>query len=288
MKIADNVYHVHESSNVYCTLVIGTEKALLIDTGFGYPGLPSIVRELTDLPIMVAYTHGHLDHVQVNELCREVYVHPDDLALYKKDSGFLFRMAFGLFYRKYMSVEERKAYRMRRPLRPLVRFLHEGMVIDLGGTTLRVMSVPGHTKGSVCFLDSVNRLVYAGDAISNHVWICLKESTSVREYSRALARVLAEIDDSWSIVASHSEVPLRRVVLARLIDCASRIDPARSVPYNNPFCKNAFLYGEGFEVLRDRYGIHSFEEMVQRIGEVDKDVFTDGLVVSVVYTKDKL
>jgi glyoxylase-like metal-dependent hydrolase (beta-lactamase superfamily II) len=36
MKIADNVYHVHESSNVYCTLVIGTEKALLIDTGFGY------------------------------------------------------------------------------------------------------------------------------------------------------------------------------------------------------------------------------------------------------------
>ena len=43
-------------------LITGKEKALLIDTLNGVENLADIVRTITDLPVMVVNTHGHIDH----------------------------------------------------------------------------------------------------------------------------------------------------------------------------------------------------------------------------------
>ena len=61
--IGENIYHIYEPGGVYTTLIIGNEKALLIDTGYGYGNLREAVARLTDLPLIVANTHGHFDHV---------------------------------------------------------------------------------------------------------------------------------------------------------------------------------------------------------------------------------
>lgn len=44
LKIAENIYHIYEPGNVYTTLIIGEEKALLIDTGYGFGDLAAFVR----------------------------------------------------------------------------------------------------------------------------------------------------------------------------------------------------------------------------------------------------
>ena len=44
-------------------LLEGSEKALLIDTGTGLFDIPALVAELTDKPLIVALTHGHVDHI---------------------------------------------------------------------------------------------------------------------------------------------------------------------------------------------------------------------------------
>ena len=53
LKIAENIYHIYEPGNVYTTLIIGEEKALLIDTGYGFGDLAAFVRTLTDKPLEV-------------------------------------------------------------------------------------------------------------------------------------------------------------------------------------------------------------------------------------------
>ena len=63
LKIAENIYHIYEPGNVYTTLIIGEEKALLIDTGYGFGDLAAFVRTLTDKPLEVVLTHGHTDHI---------------------------------------------------------------------------------------------------------------------------------------------------------------------------------------------------------------------------------
>lgn len=44
-------------------LVIGSERACLIDTGLGVENIRKVVESLTDLPILVTTTHVHWDHI---------------------------------------------------------------------------------------------------------------------------------------------------------------------------------------------------------------------------------
>ena len=43
-------------------LFVGTERALLIDTGTCLFDIPATLGQLTDKPVDVALTHGHVDH----------------------------------------------------------------------------------------------------------------------------------------------------------------------------------------------------------------------------------
>ena len=70
------------SNSVYLYLLAGTEKALLIDTGFGEIDLPAAVRSLTSLPVEVVNTHGHFDHIGGNGAFDQVRLHRADEALY--------------------------------------------------------------------------------------------------------------------------------------------------------------------------------------------------------------
>ena len=59
-------------------LVLGEEKALLIDSGFGLGSLKKVVDGLTDLPVVLVNTHGHPDHGGGNGEFGSPYLHPDD------------------------------------------------------------------------------------------------------------------------------------------------------------------------------------------------------------------
>ncbi len=289
VKLSDSVYHMYESNGVYCTLIIGSEKALLVDSGFGCSDLPERVSTLTDKPLMVLNTHGHFDHIQANSFFSSVLIHKDDVPLLSKNNSILYKLAFYLLYLSKSSNADKKRYLKTITLRkPKIAYIQDGDVIDLGTIAITVVGTPGHTKGSVCLLDPVNHFVYSGDTVSNHVWICLKESMSVQTYMESLEKLLPLMDDSYQIVSAHSDVPLRTVVIGNMIRCCGNIDVRKSTAYIHPFCKKSFLYCEGLEPLMAQYGVRSFEELFDKIDIIDKDVFRNGEFVSVVYRKDKL
>lgn len=77
---------ITDLSGVHCFLVEGREKALLIDAMTGLRGLKDFVATLTDLPVEVAATHGHMDHVGGVFEFGGCYIHPLDMPMLAEES----------------------------------------------------------------------------------------------------------------------------------------------------------------------------------------------------------
>ena len=78
-KIAQGTYKIDEMGRDIAYLLLGNEKALLIDSTIGAGDIKKTVEEITDLPVTVAITHGHADHTggAVGKY-KEIYVQEDD------------------------------------------------------------------------------------------------------------------------------------------------------------------------------------------------------------------
>jgi len=63
---------------VHSYLVIGAERAALIDTGLGVGNVKAVVSQLTDLPIQVITTHAHWDHIGGHRFFDTISIHHAD------------------------------------------------------------------------------------------------------------------------------------------------------------------------------------------------------------------
>ena len=87
-KLSDRIYLFDDNHEATGYLVVGDEKALVIDTMNGLSNVLQLVRAITDLPVMVVNTHGHCDHIFGNIYFEEAYVHKNDLSLAAEHSSF--------------------------------------------------------------------------------------------------------------------------------------------------------------------------------------------------------
>jgi len=60
------IYEPFQWQEVISYLIVGTDKALLFDTGNGLGDIKAIVDQLTDKPITVLNSHSHFDHIGGN------------------------------------------------------------------------------------------------------------------------------------------------------------------------------------------------------------------------------
>ena len=147
-------------------LVIGEEKAALIDTGTGIDNIRTLAEHYTELPVMVVNTHHHLDHVAGNYLFDEVAIYDHPTARRTAERGYSHReavelLAEGLVWKPLPEGFNPNTYHVP-PFR-VTRWLHDGDVIDLGGRRLEVIHTPGHSPDSICLLDRGSRLLWTGD-----------------------------------------------------------------------------------------------------------------------------
>jgi len=197
-KVLDNVWLIDDAGESTCYVVLGKEKALVIDTLNGAENLQDVVRTLTDLPLVVVNTHGHGDHIQGNYFFDEMWIHPADETLAQEHYGWM---------REEME---------RAGLKPgKFRHLCIGQIFDLGGTKLEVVDLKGHTAGSVGFLDRDNRVLFSGDGVLLAPWMQLDHSLSIATYRDTLTDLKANFGKDFDYVL-HGHA--KGLVKADLVD----------------------------------------------------------------------
>ncbi len=208
-KITDTTTRIAGLGGELCYLVEGKERALLIDGLVGVGSLRAFVRELTDLPVQMAVTHGHIDHVGAAWEYGEVFIQPDDLPmLYSKqtmaaEGRLRFASAPGYFPRPKRTELTLSDVVPAGPVRTYP--IYEGDIFDLGGVRLEVIEVPGHTFGTVVFLNRDERVVFSGDACNVNTLLNLEASASIEEYLESLKHFRTYQDAFDVVYGGHGE-----------------------------------------------------------------------------------
>ncbi len=101
-------------------------------------------------------THLHFDHVWGN-----AFVHRDFVV--KPEANFE-----DLYIYEHMDEQIRSVVGMsipHPPLPPLGTSLLDGSEITFGNTTLKVLTTPGHSQGSICFYSEADDVLFSGDTL---------------------------------------------------------------------------------------------------------------------------
>lgn len=188
-EVRPGIWLMDEGHEATGYLVVGEEKACVIDTMNGYNDLNQAVRKITDKPLVVVNTHGHGDHICGNVYLGEAYLHPADRELarmFTEDPGFV------------------KILQERGATFPPFRDILPGDVIDLGGRTLEVFGLPGHTPGGILLLLREDRVLFTGDSVNHHLWMQLDGCLPIREYVKELDKVMFLLDRADIILHGHA------------------------------------------------------------------------------------
>lgn len=187
-------FYILDDGRVRCFLFTDEKDALLIDTAFPDSNIIAEVRKITDLPIRVALTHGDMDHTGGLKDFGSCYVHSDDFKMIPEN------------------IERQE--------------LKEGDVLSAGDYRLKVIHTPGHTYGSIAFLEEQKQFILTGDGIQKNGMIFMfGENRNFPLYLESLKKLCEIIDGQKikQIYPSHSEYPLPAEAAKKVLEDAEKL-----------------------------------------------------------------
>ena len=147
-------------------LLLGKEKALLIDSGLGVSNIREEVEKLTDLEIIVVSTHIHWDHVGGHELFDKYHVHEREKNWMTEKPFFNLECIKQNLVRGANEFPEGfilENYEICK--KDPERTLKDKDIIDLGDRKIKVIHTPGHSPGHICLYDIKNKYIFTGDLV---------------------------------------------------------------------------------------------------------------------------
>ena len=243
-QIGEGLYRIGNSM-VYMDLIVGSHHALLFDTGYGFGSLKDVVQGITDKPLYVVNSHGHVDHACGNEQFGGAYIHEKDMVLAVEHNGRAMRMA------ELETAEVPMDFDLEAYLSlgtGMLTPVGEGHRFDLGGMTLEVIHLPGHTAGSIGLWCPERKLFWVGDAMNCFVWLFLPEAQSLDTYIETLHTAAAL--PFTHMLQSHEPKPVPKEKLWDYLDLAEHLD------FENGTIVPAPLDYEGETRICTRNGIH--------------------------------
>lgn len=241
--IAEQVYRITSAEGVFCELLVGSKRAMLIDTGNGFGDLRAAVRGVTELPLVIVNTHGHVDHTSGNcQFAQPAYLCREDWELCRRhnsrkqrefsiqDAGDKVDYITGAHFNALPEDFDEEAYlaESEGELLPL----DGGEVFDLGEITVEAVKTGGHTKGGMSFYYREKRWLYAGDAFGFFLWLFDQDSTDRATYLAGLDKAIALQPER--IYGGHNPEPMTVEDLQLSRRAAVEADFAKGEPFQAP------------------------------------------------------
>lgn len=255
-----------------CYLIIGSNKAALVDTGAGIGNIREYVEALTDLPIIVILTHAHIDHSAGSFYFNQVYLTSVDAKLLDLEFNINqcneMKNALVQFARTANGqLGEIDIEDIVTPYKRKYELLSDGDVFDLGTISLEVLACPGHTEGSVMILIKELRTVIFGDACCPNAWIHLPESTSVTDYRNSLLRIKTREAEYDRVLLSHRPEDTKKEILNETIHVCEEV--INGISDKIPFEFNGYYQSY----------------IAKKVNEEDYSIRADGKIGNIIYSK---
>lgn len=224
IQINERLYYIVEENRNIRFLILGDERAALIDTGYGYKNPWKQIREVTDLPLMVICTHGDPDHSLGVRWYSKAYIHQLDLnRILENDQDIEMKTRnINHYHKNNESLKRVKdLFLSNEIMKEQFICLQDKDVIDLGDRELEIIHVPAHTHGCIAILDKKGRDLFIGDNASyDDLWMfCLEERVpSFAKIKQSYIR-LKEYEGFYDrIWGAHGKQPLHKGIIDEIIE----------------------------------------------------------------------
>lgn len=211
VQFKKDTWEIDEFDCASMFLLIGTEKAMLIDCGMGIGDLRGAVEMITDKPLIVVISHGHVDHTANARQFEEIWINPadrdvpmpDSLERRRWDTLRIARRQKGCFDGIY-KMFRLYPYDINVDLReddspmPVIHEMTDGMQFDLGGRIVTAYDCPGHSPGEMVFLDSATRTLFAGDAVNYNLGVGRVPLETTLRYMKRLQAMGNQYDSIYN------------------------------------------------------------------------------------------
>lgn len=194
-------------------LVLGSNSALLMDTGSGlYPIKPVVDKIIDNRELIIVNTHSHFDHIGGNEEFGKVYIHEKEASNIKKQ--------FNAFFLKDSPMKIVERYKERNfkfnPTKSVIP-IGDGKIFDLGGIKLKVIHTPGHSSGSICLLSDKGEL-FTGDT-AHYGTIFLPTPKFMPQFTKSINKLLEIVKKAPNIeiYPAHEQFPVGIEIFKKMI-----------------------------------------------------------------------
>lgn len=202
---------------------------IIVEGGLAGP-IEQYTPMMKDRKTILLSTHGHWDHIGMNASLREagvpLYAHPGDLPYYENYTWH-WQVLFGQFEKDVEVPQARRETVRDRIGRPssIDQGIQEGDILSFGSYSFRVLHTPGHSWGSVCYLEENEGLLFTGDSLmGNGFFTGAPQYCDVKSYIASMKRLM---DVEAKVVYPAHGDPLDGDGLRRRaregIECALRI-----------------------------------------------------------------
>ena len=159
-ELGDGAYAITEAMIPVVFLFVGEEKALLINTGFGWKGVKTAVDSLTDKPVEVVVTHASPLTIGGAGAYDKVLMRKSEIRKAKLWNKSKLRTALSYVHpgRYALGLTDDDVIKKDGTFREL-----KGSEIDLGGRTVEILDTPAESVGQLCFKDQKTGIVVSGD-----------------------------------------------------------------------------------------------------------------------------
>jgi len=229
------IYEPHQAEETVSYLILGSQRALLFDTGMGISDIRKVVAELTKLPVIVLNSHTHNDHVGGNWEFDTIY--GMDTEFTRKNARGSREDAQAEIASDQLCGSLPKAFDARAySTRPwtMTTYIEDDDRIDLGARMLEVIATPGHTPDAISLLDRANGLLFTGDTYyPAPIWL-FRPETDLDAYAASIRRLAALAPQVKVVLGAHNIPVASPTVLTRLVPAFDAVRAGKVTPTPTP------------------------------------------------------